>query len=440
MKVLVIDTFDERRKSMTAKMRDLGWVVTSMCMISIDNLTSILTGHDALVILDQDESVIKSTMDVIAKNTIKCIYNQRATTLLPQYRNPWTYFISKDHLHDCEDVVLSKLESWHQQANYIAPIAQDKRSIAMFETARKIAPTDATVLIRGETGTGKEVLAKFIHQHSHYAKGPFISVNCAAMPENMMEAILFGHEKGAFTSAINAYVGKFEQAQHGTLLLDEISEIPIGLQAKLLRVLQEREVERLGGKKTIKLQSRIIAATNRDLKQHVANGLFRSDLYYRLNVLPVVCLSLAERSDDILALANHFLKCYSNSLRVETPSLTVDAEHKLNDYAWPGNIRELENVIQRSLIMREGNDITASDISFDELEIMEVVANDQDATITNIDSFRTKLEENEAKVILDVLNESDGYRHIAAKKLNISPRTLRYKLAKLRAIGLKVPK
>jgi two-component system response regulator FlrC len=316
------------------------------------------------------------------------------------------------------------------------PIAVDPRSKAMLEVARKAAKSMATVLISGETGVGKEVLAHYIHHSSGFAHGPFISVNCAALPDNMIEAILFGYEKGAFTNAINSYTGKFEQAQNGTLLLDEISEISIALQAKLLRVLQEREIERLGGKKPVQINVRIIAATNRDLNQQVVMGAFRKDLFYRLNVIPIVCPPLRDRAMDILPMAEYLLSHHASSLSRNIPALTELAKMKLMNYRWPGNIREMDNVIQRALIMCEQDVIDAHEIVLQE-NLVEVGGNSE---VIELEKFSSRLEENEAKVIMDVLKETEGCRNDAAKILNISPRTLRYKIAKLRSIGLKIPK
>ncbi len=312
--------------------------------------------------------------------------------------------------------------------NEIRLIAEDPRSKATLETARRAAKSNATILISGETGVGKELVARYIHYHSEFVKGPYISINCAALPENMIESILFGYEKGAFTGAVNAYAGKFEQANNGTLLLDEIAELPLGLQAKLLRVLQEREVERLGAKKLININVRIIAATNRDLKQQVQAGNFRSDLYYRLNVVPIYCESLRNRSLDILPLTNYFISKYANVLGKAVTEITAEAKARILNYPWPGNIRELENVVHRTLIMLGGNVINEDDLALTEMVF------DEDEF-----QFDSKLKENEAKIILDVLNETDGSRDIAAKRLNISPRTLRYKISKLKSIGIKVP-
>ena len=221
-------------------------------------------------------------------------------------------------------------------------IVADQASIAVKELATRVARTDATVLISGQSGAGKEVYARFIHSQSRRAEAPFVALNCAAIPENMLEAMLFGYEKGAFTGAINSHTGKFEQAQGGTLLLDEISEMDLGLQSKLLRVLQERELERLGSRKTLKLDVRVIATSNRDVRCAVREGEFREDLFYRLNVFPLLVPSLAERRRDILPLAHHFLS-RDSSVRDPAAMLTDEAIQKLFAYAWPGNVRELDS-------------------------------------------------------------------------------------------------
>lgn len=307
---------------------------------------------------------------------------------------------------------------------------QDPVSRSILDKAMKAAKSNATILISGETGVGKELISKFIHQHSPFSAGPYVSVNCAALPENMIESILFGYEKGAFTGAINAYPGKFEQADNGTLLLDEIAELPLGLQAKMLRVLQEREIERLGGRKLIKVNVRIIAASNRNLAQQVQAGLFRSDLYYRLNVVPIHCEALRNRQLDIIPLANFFIQKYSALLERELATLSEEAIQKLIRYSWPGNIRELESTIHRTLIMLNGNVIGEKDIILSELD---------GSMHQPVSWLNTELKASEAKIILNALNEVEGSREIAAKKLNISPRTLRYKISKLKSIGIKIP-
>ena len=217
--------------------------------------------------------------------------------------------------------------------------------------AQRVAATVATVMITGESGTGKEVVARFIHRSSPRAGGPFVAINCAAIPENLLEATLFGHEKGAFTGAQQSQSGKFEQAQGGTLLLDEVSEMPLALQAKLLRVLQEKEVERVGGRKAIALDVRVLATSNRDLVAEVKRGGFREDLYYRLNVFPLEMPALRERPADIVPLAQQFLGRFAAGFGRAGISLSAGAARQLTQYDWPGNIRELENVIQRALIL-----------------------------------------------------------------------------------------
>src|SRR6201992_1490212 len=244
------------------------------------------------------------------------------------------------------------------------PVAFAPNSIRLIELARRVAQSDCTVLIVGESGTGKEVLARFIHRCSPRSRQPFVAVNCAAIPENMLEAMLFGYERGAFTGAHTAHPGKFEQAQGGTLLLDEITEMPLGLQAKLLRVLQEREVERLGGRTPIPLELRVLATTNRRLREEVAGGRFREDLYYRLNVFPLGLAPLRHRRDDILPLAMELLGQRSRPGE-PIPALSAEAAQLLLTYPWPGNVRELDNLLQRALILVNGPIIGREHIQFE---------------------------------------------------------------------------
>ncbi|ANQ85877.1 sigma-54 dependent response regulator [Azoarcus olearius] len=240
-------------------------------------------------------------------------------------------------------------------------IAEDPHTRNLLALAARVAETDATVLLTGESGTGKEVFARYIHHHSLRRKGPFVAINCAAIPENLLEATLFGYEKGAFTGAQTAQPGKFEQAQDGTILLDEISEMPLGLQAKMLRVLQEREVERVGGKKPVSLDIRVLATSNRDMVKEVAAGRFREDLYYRLNVFPLAIPSLRERPGDILPLARHFLGRHGDRLKRHA-RFSPEAEFLLARYHWPGNVRELENTMHRALILTVGDTVSAETV------------------------------------------------------------------------------
>ncbi|WOH37699.1 sigma-54 dependent transcriptional regulator [Thalassotalea fonticola] len=314
------------------------------------------------------------------------------------------------------------------------PIAVDKQSIQLLSLAEKVASTDASVMILGPSGSGKEVLSKFIHNNSKRADNTFVAINCAAIPENMLEATLFGYEKGAFTGAVNACPGKFEQAQGGTILLDEITEMDLGLQAKILRVIQEREVERLGSRKVINLDVRVLATSNRDLKEAVSEGVFREDLFYRLNVFPLTWLPLAKRADDILPLARHIIGQFSQN---ENVSLTAAAEVKLASHQWPGNVRELENVIQRALIMKAGAEIDSNDLLIEDFVEQQ---NDLTTVTTQEDeNLESELKQQEFQIILDALRACDGSRKEVAERLGVSARTLRYKLAKMRESGIELP-
>ncbi len=415
-----------------------------------------------------------------------------------------------------------------QVAEKSGPVVADESSLALLNLAKKVASSDASVMVLGPSGSGKEVLARYIHDHSPRKDAPFVAINCAAIPENMLEATLFGYEKGAFTGAVNACPGKFEQAQNGTILLDEITEMDLNLQAKLLRVLQEREVERLGGRKTIALDVRVLATSNRDLKDAVADGIFREDLFYRLNVFPLTWLPLKARPKDIVPLAEHLLARHAGKGKAATPSLSESAKTQLLAHDWPGNVRELDNVMQRALILHTDGCVEAQDIfvepsadailalspdaakpqpSLSEAPSVKPVAEanthindapnfgsqqqgsnehtafsasapervmpergslersvhekaefgsaergsteaeltspsrqaamgDKDHSAIN---FKDELKEQEHRMILDTLRKHQGKRKEVAEVLGISPRTLRYKLAKMRDEGIQLP-
>ena len=311
------------------------------------------------------------------------------------------------------------------------PTAADPESLALFALAERVAAADITVLVNGPTGTGKEVVARAIHQGSPRRDGPFIAINCAALPETMLEALLFGHVKGAFTGASAAGEGFFRAASGGTLLLDEIAEMPIGLQAKLLRVLQEREVVPIGACQAESVDVRVIACANRDLQSEVAAGRFRADLYYRLSVFPLATKPLAERVGDIAALtATMVLRHAGNRPRVPFP--TAAALAVLEGHDWPGNVRELENVIQRALLFAAGNRIEASDIVFDRPVAASLAANDETATHATLGRV---VQISEFAAIRDTLKVCNGSRIETARRLGISERTLRYRLAKAREQG-----
>ncbi len=318
-------------------------------------------------------------------------------------------------------------------------IAEDSKTIELAALAERVAASDATVMISGESGTGKEVFARHIHRCSARADKPFVAINCAAIPENMLEAVLFGYEKGAYTGAISASAGKFEQAQGGTLLLDEISEMDLTLQAKLLRVVQEREVERLGGKKIIPLDVRVLATTNRNLRTQVAEGKFREDLYYRLNVFPLHLPALRDRPADVVSLARVFVQRHLRPGEAQ-PLIDDEALAKLSTYPWPGNVRELENVIQRALILRQGDRVRANDIHFEADVYVPGRQSIAPSVATDVagQDLSGDLKVREYQLIVDALNEC-GSRKGAAEKLGISPRTLRYKLARMRDSGIHIP-
>lgn len=318
------------------------------------------------------------------------------------------------------------------------PVAEEPSSQQMLQLAGRVAQSDSTVLISGESGTGKEVLARYIHEESVRKEGPFIAINCAAIPENMLEATLFGYEKGAFTGAYQSSPGKFEQANGGTLLLDEISEMDLGLQAKLLRVLQEREVERIGGRKTISLDVRILATTNRDLQSYVAEGKFREDLFYRLSVFPMRWLPLRERRKDIVPLAERLLNHHCERMNKEGIHFDHNARQALQQHNWPGNVRELDNVIQRALILQQGSVIGVQDISLQVCETPGVVniLPQVDLPEQSQPQLGSEIKQHEYQIIIDTLKTEQGKRKQAAEKLGISPRTLRYKLAQMKESGI----
>ena len=324
-------------------------------------------------------------------------------------------------------------------------IANDPMSRNLFAMATRVAQTDTTVLLTGESGVGKEVVARYIHNHSARRNGPFVAINCAAIPDSLLEATLFGYEKGAFTGAQQAQAGKFEQAQNGTLLLDEVTEMPLGLQAKLLRVLQEREVERVGGKKPVALDIRIVATSNRDMAEAVNKGVLREDVYYRLNVFPLLIPALRQRPADIVPLARHFLVEHGGRSGRPGLRLSSAAEAVLLAYAWPGNVRELENVMQRAVILAAGDVVEA-----DALHLSPGVfampggqqhpAGDPALVVGKPALPDGQKSENmrdlEREHILETLSAVGGSRKLAGERLGMSERTLRYKLKQYREAGL----
>ncbi len=311
------------------------------------------------------------------------------------------------------------------------------RMEALLSILDRVADSSASVLITGESGTGKELIARYVHGRSRRNRGPFVAVNCAALPENLMESELFGHEKGAFTGAVGRKAGKFELAEGGTLLLDEITEMPVTLQAKLLRAIQEREVDRLGGTAPVAVNARVVATTNRDLRAAIEAHEFREDLYFRLNVIPVKLPPLRERREDIEALARHFMARFSAQDGRSVKDLTPGAVTRLKNYPFAGNVRELENLMHRAVLLAEGEVIGVEALWFEEGEMpLSPVTPRSDISH---DFKGAPLREVERIVIFDCLEQTKGNRTHAAKILGISVRTLRNKLSEYRAHGVDIP-
>lgn len=329
------------------------------------------------------------------------------------------------------------------QAAAAAPLIAESPSMRrLLALVERIAGSNATVFLTGESGVGKEVLAREIHRRSPRREGPFEAINCAAVPENMLEATLFGHERGAFTGASEARLGKFRAADGGTLLLDEISEMSLGLQAKLLRVLQEREVEPLGARRPKPVDVRVLATSNRMPREALAEGRLREDLFHRLNVFPLRLPPLRERAEDLLPLAQAFAHELSQG---RVTGVSAAAAERLRAHAWPGNVRELRNLMERSCVLSPGGELDAADLMFDAdwLQVEGDPAKQTARLITSVENpslhLGSQLQQQEIRVILDTLAAAGGDRKQTASRLGISPRTLRYKLARLRDAGVRVP-
>ncbi|MBQ8465248.1 MAG: sigma-54-dependent Fis family transcriptional regulator [Alphaproteobacteria bacterium] len=317
-----------------------------------------------------------------------------------------------------------------------ALIYGDKKTEAILKMAKQIAPSEANILLTGESGTGKEIFSRFIHDNSKRANKKFVAVNCAAIPETLLESELFGYEKGAFTGAVARRIGKFEEASDGTLLLDEISEMDIKIQAKLLRAIQEKEIDRIGGKSPIKVNTRIIATSNRHLDEEVKKGTFRQDLYYRLNVVNIDIPPLRERMDDVMVLAKHFAKKYSELNDIPLKPISKKAEEKLLNYRWPGNVRELENTVHRAVLLSTGEEIDENAVILD--DVSAVIQQQTEETNRSVDFSGNTLANMERTLIIDTLKHTMGNRTVAANILGISIRTLRNKLKQYQDEGLDI--
>lgn len=361
------------------------------------------------------------------------VYSADHLKLLSNLENNLIQFINKMHSGEVlkldeksrKEVTTKSFNSENIKVGFEGIIGSSPHMMTVFNYIRKVAPSDTSVLVLGESGTGKEKIAQSIHALSPRKEKPLVIINCGAIPENLAESLLFGHERGAFTGALDKRIGKFELADGGTIFLDEIGEMPMELQVKLLRVLQEREIERIGGKAPMKIDVRIIAATNKNLEEEVAAGRFRMDLYYRLHVFPIMVPPLKKRKDDIPELAEHFIKVYSEKMGRKAPVLSENALQQIINYSWPGNIRELEHVMQRAILLTDGNTIKEIELSASSKMHAEEVS----------ESFSIKtILENERDYILYILKKCNGKISGiggAAEILDIHPSTLNSKIKKL---------
>ncbi len=309
-------------------------------------------------------------------------------------------------------------------------IGKSKVMKEIFKVVRQVADTKSTVLIMGESGTGKELIARAIHYHSNRKNYPFVTINCAAIPETLIESELFGHEKGAFTNAIEKKLGRFEMAHLGTLFLDEIGELSLTTQAKILRFLEERELNRVGGSKTIKVDVRLITATNKDLHQIIKKGEFREDLYYRINVVPVILPPLRERREDIPLLVDHFINKFNDENNKKVKGMSKEALELMVNYEWPGNVRELENMIERTMALTYNEYIQSNELPFS-LTNRSKTNGLKESVLTGRLSFSKAEEEFERGIILDALKRTNYIQSHAAEILGISRRILKYKMDKL---------
>jgi len=336
-------------------------------------------------------------------------------------------------VHRLREENLSLREALGQRYEFKNIVARSPKMQEVLATVERVAPTNSTVLLGGESGTGKDLIARAIHQHSRRASGPFVKINCTAIPENLLESELFGYERGAFTGAVSPKPGKFELADKGTIFLDEIGDVPSPIQVKLLRVLQEREFERLGGTKTLKVDVRLVAATNRDLRAALEQGTFREDLYYRLNVVPISIPPLREHKDDIPYLVDHFIERFARESGKPISSIAPGALKMLMDFHWPGNVRELENIIERAVALSDGTTIDVGDIRLD-LSPTRTPSAQGSAGAAAVVAFPPDgltLEQYEDEIIREALRRANGNKSQAARLLGLSRNALRYRLSKI---------
>lgn len=396
-----------------------------------------IPGVDALRTSDEarkinpDTAVIIMTAYGTIETAVKAI-KAGAYDYLPKPVDPEQVALLIERVAERRDLIRENTELKEQlkeRYKFDEIVSTSRAMEDVLNLAGRVAASNATVLLRGESGTGKELIAKAIHFHSARAGYPLIKVNCAAFPEALLESELFGHEKGAFTGATARRIGRFEAADKGTVFLDEIGELSAGMQVKLLRVLQEKEFERLGGNQTIRVDVRIIAATNRDLEAAIRDGRFREDLYYRLNVVSVVIPPLRERKEDIPALMDFFIKRYSAENRKKIAGVSAEVRDLLMRYDYPGNVRELENIIERAVVLAKAGTITTNDLPIH----IRLPSGGGEVRLRKPEGgLKETLETIERGLILDAVKEAGGVQTKAAERLGISERVLRYKLRKYR--------
>lgn len=417
-----------------AKQTDLDLVVTDMQMPEVDGLQLLLSLKE----LNPELPVIMITAFAEVEKAVKAMQAGAFSYLAKPFSNDELlvniqkairlYSLVRENTR-----LRSEIKG---KSSFSGMVGKNPRMKQVYDLIEKVAPTPASVLISGESGTGKELVAKAIHVNSPREKEPFITVNCAALSDNLLESELFGHEKGAFTGAITMRKGRFEMAHKGTIFLDEIGEIPLVLQSKLLRVLQEKKIERVGGSKTFEVDVRIISASNRDLKEEVTNGRFREDLFYRLNVIHVSLPALRERMDDMTLLVDYFIEQFKE--RLVKPSLTISQEamRLLMKLPWEGNIRELENTIERAAILCNDNEIAAEDVQPDSAHTVEQTSwgknLDLKQLVPDSASLNEVLYSVEEKMLLNALEETNHVQARAAEQLGITKSLLQYKMKKYR--------
>lgn len=430
------------RSLLDAAIAELGWEHTSCIALSDPALPLLLSVHEAehsLIRLIGEHPVQRFL--VFGPNCVK--------TALWCLRHGASDYLVLNAGTTIGELTAAMLHL--QEARTPRPVSYSGAGRAVFRLARRVAATDIPVLLQGPSGSGKEVLANFIHQHSARLAKRLVAVNCAAMPETMLESLLFGHERGAFTGADRRREGKFLQASGGTLLLDEITEMPMELQAKLLRAIQEQEIEPLGASEPLQVDVRVIATTNREPAAAIADGYLREDLYYRLSVFPLRVPALKERPEDILPLAIDLVRRYGSAAQVAA-GFADQAERRLLGYDWPGNVRELENVVRRALVLNDGGPIDLTDVGLTDVGLADVGLADgltEDRRLAppalsptlrengaGAESLKHQLNEEEDALVLDALRRHDYRRGPTARALGISERTLRNKLRRLRASGV----